>query len=230
MAVTALDNLVRDDGENLLRQEIARHLSSGQWQPHMRLPTERALSHSFGIGRSRVRRVLEEFEQQGRIRRHVGRGTFVCPPTSHTPYAADPVEEVNPENLMEARILIEPEIAALAVRRASITEIEGLRDLVSRGDACRRVADFEQVDHAFHDALTAAAKNTYLAGIMARMKSVRQSGSWSALRRKGLSADRHRVYQQQHDEITRAIEAREADAARDAMRRHLEEVRGNLGL
>ncbi len=144
--------------------------------------------------------------------------------------AGHAVEEVNPEELMEARLLLEPEVAALAVRRASFAEITALRELVHRGDACQKLAAFEAVDHDFHDALTAAAKNMYLAGIISRMKSVRQSGAWGALRRKGLSSDRQKAYQQQHTDILRAIEARDPEAARAAMRRHLEDVRGNLWL
>lgn len=231
MAETVFEGLIgRQDGEQLLRREIDRHLSSGDWPLDMRLPTERALSESFGIARSRVRRVLDTFERAGRIRRHVGRGTFVCAPPPEPRGAGHAVEEVNPEDLMEARLLIEPEIAALVVRRASFAEINGLRELVRLGDACRGLTEFEAVDHDFHDALTAAAKNTYLAGIVARMKSVRQSGAWGALRRKGLSSDRRKIYQQQHADILRAIEARDPDAARAAMRRHLKDVRGNLWL
>ncbi|MGY6534644.1 MAG: FadR/GntR family transcriptional regulator [Pararhodobacter sp.] len=225
----------RTEGEERLRREIERRLTEGEWPPQTRLPTERALVEAFGIGRARVRRILEEFERSGRIVRTVGRGTFVANPPSHNAATGGvdlgaAMEEVSPEDLMEARLLIEPNLVALAVRRASPSEIIHLRDLVARGDKVESMVEFEEVDHAFHTFLSAMARNAFLAGVLENIQRLRRSPAWGGLRRRGLTEDRQRRYQEQHAAIVDAIEARDQNAACALMRQHLEEVRSNLWL
>lgn len=237
MVGDALDTLMlKTEGEERLRREIEARLSGGDWPAQTRLPTERALAEAFGIGRARVRRILEEFERTGRIVRNVGRGTFVTGGSSGArPGAADlgtdlagEMEEVSPEDLMEARILIEPQVVALAVRRASMNEIIQLRDLVERGDSVGSMAEFEAIDQAFHEMLAQLARNAFLGGTLRRIQAMRRSPAWGGLRRRGLTEDRRRVYQAQHRALVTAIEARDQEGACALMRQHLEEVRGNL--
>ena len=52
-------------------------IDSGRWKPGERIPTERALSDHYGVARNTIRRALKQLEDDGRIVRHVGRGTFV---------------------------------------------------------------------------------------------------------------------------------------------------------
>ncbi|MCC6006443.1 MAG: FadR family transcriptional regulator [Rhodobacteraceae bacterium] len=237
MAQDALDALMRrTEGEESLRREIESRLNGGEWPAQTRLPTERALAEAFGIGRARVRRILEDFERAGRIVRNVGRGTFVAeaspvPPAEGSPAAlAADMEEVSPEDLMEARLLIEPQLVGLAVRRASPSEIMQLRDLVAQGERAGSMAEFERIDHDFHDMLAGFARNAFLAGMLRSIQSLRRAPAWGGLRRRGLTEDRRRRYQVQHAALVEAIEARDHEGACDLMRRHLEEVRGNLWL
>ncbi|MCR9127814.1 MAG: FCD domain-containing protein [Rhodobacteraceae bacterium] len=224
------DDMALPDGEERLRQELEANLSSGAWPGGMRLPTERVLSEKFGIGRVRVRRVLDVFEREGRITRTVGRGTFVSRTDLSTPMSDADIKSVSPEDLMDVRLMIEPQMADLLVRRASEADLGHIRDLVALGRRSRSMAEFEELDHRFHMALTEAAKNTYLTGIIARIQAVRQSQAWSTVRRRGLTSDRQRTYQDQHEAIVAALEARDTDALRAALRRHLMDVRRNLGL
>lgn len=236
MSGDALDALMRrTEGEESLRREIEARLSGGDWPAQTRLPTERALADAYGIGRARVRRILEEFERAGRIVRNVGRGTFVADaPRPAAPGPALPLdaalEEVSPEDLMEARLLIEPELVGLAVRRASPSEIMQLRELIARGERVERMAEFEALDHDFHDMLATFARNAFLAGMFRQIQQLRRSSVWGGLRRRGLTEDRRRRYQAQHAALVEAIAARDHKTACGLMRQHLEEVRGNLWL
>src|SRR5262245_52937706 len=56
-----------------LRQMIA----SGSFDDEGRMPPERTLAAELGVGRRSLRRALDVLEQEGRISRHQGRGTFV---------------------------------------------------------------------------------------------------------------------------------------------------------
>ncbi|WP_422177233.1 FadR/GntR family transcriptional regulator [Aestuariivita sp.] len=218
------------DGEDRLRLEIDANLRSGKWRAGARLPTERALSDSFGIARARVRRVLDQFERDGRINRVVGRGTFVVQHGSPEVVSETDFETVSPEDLMEVRLIIEPQLADLLVRRASTADVNRMRDLVKKGRHVTSMAAFEHLDHQFHMALTLAAKNSYLTGVLARIQAVRQSGAWTNIRRRGLTTDRQATYQMHHEQILAALESRDTDGLRKAIHRHLVEVRQNLGL
>jgi DNA-binding FadR family transcriptional regulator len=62
-----------DQTLNRLRQMIA----SGDFAGSGRIPPERSLASELGVGRRSLRRALDILEQEGRISRHQGRGTFV---------------------------------------------------------------------------------------------------------------------------------------------------------
>ena len=93
----------------LLREHLLQGISDGEYTPDQKLPPERLLAEKFELGRHAVRKVLKELELQGRVVRHVGRGTY---PTEG--YAAiDRYRDLacdlaNPKQVMEVRILIEP--------------------------------------------------------------------------------------------------------------------------
>ena len=61
-----------------LRDALLAQIMSGDWPPGQRLPTERALSLEYGIGRSVVRRVLAELKRERLITQTVGSGTYVA--------------------------------------------------------------------------------------------------------------------------------------------------------
>ena len=218
------------DGEERLRTEIENNLCSGNWEAGMRLPTERVLSKTFGIARARVRRVLQRFERDGRITRTVGRGTFVTRESRLHAVSDEEIESTSPEDLIDVRLIIEPNMADLVVRRASEADLVNLRDLLSAAKQVPTMAEFEEIDHQFHLALAHVSRNKYLIGVMTRIMAVRQSSSWSAIRRHGHTSDRQSLYQKQHEIILATIEKRNSKAFREAMQLHLTDVRQNLGL
>ncbi len=212
----------------LLLHALQEKLDSGDWQSGARLPTERELAQRYGVGRNTVRRVLGNLESRGLIVRHVGRGTFVADNLTADARTGVDVSVVNPEEMMEARLLIEPLLARLVVARASIAELDAIRTLVMRGGEARSMAEFEQWDNRFHRAIARASKNQYLIGIVEGMHRIRRSDEWGALRRRGLTDDRRRAYQADHERIVEAFCARDAEQARQAIVHHLSRVKGNL--
>src|SRR5476649_306215 len=83
------------------------------------LPTERALAEEFGVTRHAIRKVLNRLERDGRLWRHVGRGTFAG--KRPVPNGSDLValgRASSPREIIEVRQMIEPQIAAAAALRA----------------------------------------------------------------------------------------------------------------
>jgi DNA-binding FadR family transcriptional regulator len=215
-------------GEDKLRDDIEKNLVSGAWPSNMRLPTERSFSEHYGIPRSRVRRVLDQFERDGHIVRTVGSGTFVADRSGPFRVSIQDIESVNPQELMEVRLIIEPQLAPLLVKRATIAEIGHICQLAEQGKRSRTMAEFEELDHRFHMALTLAAKNDYLTGIMTRIQDVRRSPDWVAIRRRRQNHDRRMIYGSEHEAIAIALQNRDAQATRKAIEGHLNSVTHNL--
>ena len=210
------------------RDIIESRIRDGSWPSGMQLPTERDLADSHGVSRNTVRRLLAVLEAEGWIERHVGRGTFVKAAPVISPEIGLDSRTVNPAEVMEARQLIEPLLAKLVVLRASEVELERLRTIVENGGRSASMADFEHWDNQFHRAIAEATKNQYLIKIVEGIHQARQSRAWSNLRRKGLTDERRRVYQADHEAIVAALSARNGDDARDAILSHLIRVQNNL--
>lgn len=99
------------DTSHHLREAILDNLHSGQWRAGQRLPTERAFSEQFGLGRGSVRKVLQELRDLGLIRQTVGSGTYVTPEAESLVRGLageSASRQTSPAELMEARMALEP--------------------------------------------------------------------------------------------------------------------------
>lgn len=61
-----------------LLETIEKNIRTGVWEPGAKLPTERELEVQLGVSRNTLRRGLRRLENEGKIVRHVGRGSFVA--------------------------------------------------------------------------------------------------------------------------------------------------------
>lgn len=63
-----------------LKQEIRRHVESGDWPPGSRVPSENQIVEAYGVSRMTANRALRELAQEGLVRRVQGVGSFVAEP------------------------------------------------------------------------------------------------------------------------------------------------------
>ena len=200
-------------------------IDGGRWKPGDRIPPERLLAEELGVGRSSLRLALADLERSGRIRRHVGQGTFVT---------EDPGAEVvttlriapppSPADVFELRLMIEPQVAALAALRAAAPEVRRLHRIVEAGAAAADWVAWEAADAEFHTAVAGAARNPLLDGVLETVNAIRAQRRWGETRAQTLSPDRQAAYVRQHHAIVAALDARDPPAAAGAMRDHLSAV------
>ncbi|WP_319799717.1 FadR/GntR family transcriptional regulator [Microvirga rosea] len=136
----------------------------------------------------------------------------------------------NPLEIMEARLEVEPGLARLAALRASNGDLERL-DHLARKTASSADGDMdsrELWDGAFHRAIAESAGNSLLLVFFDIMNQIRQDPTWRRLREQARSRPGQRQYVDQHTRVVEAIVARNAEAAEQAMREHLETVRESL--
>jgi GntR family uxuAB operon transcriptional repressor len=211
-----------------LRGLLEEAVANGRLGTGSKIPTERALSETLRASRTAVRAALAELEREGRITRHVGRGTFLAELEGDPSLPSGTPLQTSPAEIMATRLVLEPEVAALAARHATQADIEHVGHCLRRGDASATYEEFEAWDSALHRAIAAAAHNGLLLRLFDTMNAARDLPVWGSIKRRSASPERRRGYERCHGEIVAALTERDPEAARERMRAHLVDVRTNL--
>lgn len=217
------DNAAR--ARALLQSVIEKATASAEG----RLPTERRLAETLGLGRRAVRRALEAVEAEGLIWRKQGKGTFAGQPPQPTQgLAAEIVGETNVIEVMESRLCVEPALAAMCARHALPSDIERMRNLARRTLAASDPDSIELWDGALHRLIARTAANKLLLTAFALIDEVRGNQNWRGLRSSARSHETLKVSDREHHAIIDAIEAGDPVAAKAAMHAHLTTLAQNL--
>lgn len=214
-----------------LRDFILDNLRAGRWRAGDRLPPERSLSEQFTLSRGSVRKVLQDLRGLGLIEQAVGSGTYVTDGAEaviRTLPAARPAAQTSPAELMEARIAFEPAVLELVVAHATAADFERMDECCERAEAAQTLEEFEHWDGLLHEAIAGATRNSFVTGVFGLMNQARAQTEWGALKRRSVTPERRRHYQQEHRRLVQAIKARDLEQARSAALAHLEHVRRNL--
>ncbi len=103
---------------NSVMRDVVSRIQRGVWLSGHRIPPERELCASYRVARKTVRRALKALQDEGLLVRYVGRGTFVrSAPEATVSELLGGMETASPTDVMEVRLIIEPQAAALAARR-----------------------------------------------------------------------------------------------------------------
>jgi DNA-binding FadR family transcriptional regulator len=197
-------------------------IAAGDVGPDGRLPTERALALRFDATRRAVRQALDALEAEGLVWRRQGSGTFAGRPADPTgDLAARIAGETDPLEVMEARLCIEPELAALAAGRMTEAEIDRLRALARERVGAHDPQAIEVWDGALHRMIAEGARNRPLRTAFALLDRIRFDPDWLAARARARSDASVLRSHAEHEAIVAAIAGRDAHAARGAMRAHL---------
>ena len=205
-----------------VRSHLLRLINYGSLGPGGRLPTERELSETIGASRRLVRRALASLEAEGIIWRRQGKGTFAGQPAEPvSTLAAEITRAAEPIEVMEARLCLEPEIAGLCATRATPDEVTRMWTLARHLHQAEDDEMIELWDSALHRLIAQCSRNRPLQTAFALLDDTRATQDWQGLRARARSDRSLQETHAQHISIVSAIEAGDADAARDAMRSHL---------
>lgn len=194
-----------------------------------RLPTERDLSAAMAVGRRSVRRALEQLEADGLIWRKQGKGTFAgLPPDRTQVLAAEIVGETNFLEVMEARLCIEPALAAMCATKATPADIDRMHNLARRTVESTDPQAIEIWDGSLHRLIARTAGNRPLLTAFSMVDEIRNSQNWRGLRQKARNLETLKASDAEHRAIIDAIEASNAPQAEAAMRAHLQTLAANL--
>ncbi len=219
----------KPSANNLAEQVMARlsaDIRGGRLAPGARLPTEQDLTTTFGVSRTVVREAVAALRADGLVVTRRGSGAYVADP------AAGPFRIVPPRatslpdiiNVMELRLAVEVQAAALAAERASRTQLAAIQAAWRAIEAAlQRGEGAVAEDFAFHRAIAEATGNdqfprflAYLGNHVIPRQSVRLETDTPAERRLYLER-----IQLEHTRIVTALDKADPVEARRAMRDHL---------
>jgi len=210
-------------------EKLRDRLVSGSYQLGEQLPSERWLCAELGISRSGLRKVLSRLEAEDLIWRHVGKGTFAGPrPALGSESFRIVTSKTNPLEIMEARLMLEPQIAGAAAQRASFQEIERLALCAKRNHEANDLETNEKWDVLFHETLVIATKNSLLIALYGGISKMRLSDDWCLRKQHWITPENWESFKKQHGAVVRAVRERNEEQAERAMREHLVSVRNHI--
>ncbi len=219
----------RPNLSDYLAREILKLIRERNLRPGDRLPSAKALAHHFAVATPTLREALRRLQATGVIDLRHGSGIYVRQSQErlmlpNPGYGA--LETHTALQILDARLLIEPYLAALAAEHASEAEIVELASIVAQADRILARGDdsYYQVNNRFHSAIARASGNLVLAQVVesltelysVELDMVDPTGSLEEIRGRDHEG---------HHAILQAIQRRDGVSAGEAMRQHLESAR-----
>ena len=210
-------------------ERIAAQIRDGRLPPQAKLPPESRLMQAFGVSRTVVREALSRLQAAGLVATRHGIGTFVVGPGEAPPFRLGPQQMETLRDViavLELRIGVESEAAALAAQRRSPAQLAVMRAALDEFAAAVAAGrDAVAADVRFHGEIARATHNEHFAGLMATLGTriiprARLDQPASAPADPARRAYLQRV-NAEHERIYAAILRQDAAAARAAMRSHL---------
>ena len=200
-------------------------ISSGAWKPGYRLPPERELSEAFGVSRTVVREAVKALEARGVLESTTGSGVsvrqvdFNIVSQSLQTYMQLANRDYFEIRLNEVRRVLEVEMVALAAARRTPEQLTQLHRICQQmragGNTAKQMAE---LDFRLHVTLAEATQNDLFKVLLAPL--INQLREQIILTWEDFPRPVEEVFDQ-HETVVSAVENGDADAARQAMTKHL---------
>jgi GntR family transcriptional regulator, transcriptional repressor for pyruvate dehydrogenase complex len=207
-------------------QQVEESILKGQLKTGDQLPAERDLAQRFGVSRTAVREAVKTLQEKGLVEAYSGRGTFVTNGSSQSiRQSLDLMIRTNqqegPANLAELRFVLEPDIAFLAASRIEEQLLATMREAVAVMDRNLHDPDaYVEADLDFHLALAEAVGNPLILSLLDSIVGLLREQRTRTFDVDG-GPERGQFH---HKRILSAVERRDSEEAREAMRAHLNQV------
>lgn len=216
-----------------LVDHLRRGIVGGELVPGQKLPSESQLVTEHGISRTVVREAILRLQAEGLVHTRPGSGSFVLtPPSEHdagspVPRAAPTTSVAGRMDLIDYRVAIESEAAALAAARCSEALAEGVRraerafSVSAGGPEPGGPAALLRLDFAFHRSVTEASGSALLLQALDALGPAMIAMPRARLDDVGARRNRAAVVADEHAAVAAAVVEGDSVAAAAAMRTHL---------
>src|SRR3954452_19673927 len=212
----------RESASSEVAQVLLGHLTSGEYAPGQRLPPERVLAESLGVGRSLIREALKALTLLGLVEVRQGDGTYLRRrPSNLLPASFEwglLLGENQLDDVIEARRELEVVLAGLAAQRRTPEDIADLSALLRRMREAPDATEFVAADVAFHLRVAETARNSVLQSMLGGTQNLLHAWVSRVIAAAGDTTPSYL----EHEPVFHAIERGSAPAARKAIRQHLD--------
>jgi GntR family transcriptional regulator, transcriptional repressor for pyruvate dehydrogenase complex len=204
---------------------------SGEFPENSKLPTEVELAGRFGVSRTVVREALARLRDDGVVMSRQGAGTFVQRQPDQAILGFRPMASISDIlRCFEFRVGLEGEAAFVAATRQDAPRIEDIARALEALEAIVKQGSVGAIaDYDFHLAVANASCNPFFVSVM---ESLRRNIDFGMNLARNLSlrkpVSRVRQVQEEHAQVYDAIKRGDAEAARKAMRQHIENARTRI--
>jgi GntR family transcriptional regulator, transcriptional repressor for pyruvate dehydrogenase complex len=221
-----MSEVVRSTLSDALTERMLELIREGGHRPGDRLPSTRELSQRFAVTTPTLREALRRLEATGAIELRHGSGIYVGAAIERLVLPNPNMREMAGARLLDllgARIVIEPPLAAMAAEHGTPEQLAALKQVLAGAAHHLRGQDAElhEANMTFHRATARMAGNSVLDEVVDSLLKVHGPEQRAILQ---IFDDRRRDYDE-HLAILEAIEARDAAAAEERMRAHLVDVK-----
>jgi len=214
--------------KNKVYEEVARQIERlilKKLQPGDKLPSERELAEMLGVSRSSIRDAIRSLELMGLVEPRQGAGTIVCEVSAES--LVNPLSNLlvrqrqQVSELLDFRKMLEPPLAARAATHASDEEVAEMEEILRRQDEKLRLGRLAiEEDSEFHYSVAMASGNTVVLKVLDILMDLLRETRERSLQLDGRPAKSLAG----HRRILAAIKRHDGEAAKAAMRRHIEDI------
>ena len=217
----------------LIGRQIKSAILDGAMKPGDRLPPERELVEHFQASRISIREALKSLETSGLLSIKPGSGVFVAEvnskPMSESLASILRIKKISMNELTEARMILEPNIARLACERITPEDLQKLEENIAgaltivKSNVSARVKNIE-----FHSLLAESTRNSVLTLTVKTLLDVLKEMSSEIVddSPKNVEIASHTL--RHHKKILEALKEKDAEKVFELMRKHILKIQGSL--
>lgn len=209
--------------------QILSEIQSGSFEIGDKLPTERELCEQFNVSRAPIRQALSALELNGIIYSRQGEGVFIKNTQIDTERDQSSVflESISPEDIVEARMNLEPLIIKFAAIRATDEDIERLRETIKKMELETKAGKYvPETDEQLHNEIAKASHNELFIKMMSVISNaMKQQEMWQFIRDRTVTRPDYReINFNEHKSLIKAIEDHDVEEAVRLMTSHMKNL------
>ncbi|MBR0311743.1 MAG: FadR family transcriptional regulator [Oscillospiraceae bacterium] len=203
--------------------QLHEAIVSGQYAVGEKLPSEKDLCMMFNVSRVPVREALCALELNGLIDSMQGAGYYVKKLSSAP---GEPMEDVEPQDIIRARMILEPDVARLAAEQINEEQRAELRDIITRfKQEAEQDVYTTTVDKEFHLFLARTSGNTLYLRAMKMIFQTMEQRMWELILNRTVATQKYREQNnREHLHIAQAVLDGRSDDAYAFMKNHMEQL------
>ena len=222
-----LKPVIRTSLSDEIVDQIIDLISQGILKPGERIPPERELCKTFGVGRTSLREALRSLAIMGILEGRVGEGTFICNSKKHLEKILKwglLLDHKAVQDLIETRLMLEKQTASLAAHRASFENLEEIdQTLKGMKASINQPEKYLEFDLRFHLLIALSTQNSILYSLLSLTRGYLQEWITSSLAEPSTPEQTARatLSLRQHERILKALKKNNAEDAQKTMVEHI---------